>query len=166
LTGERAAGLPPRRVVTLGRGGAGKSTLARRLGERIGAPVIELDRHFWSPDLQPLGRDEWVRVQQELARAPRWVMDGDLGPYDALEPRLAAADTVVVLDFALARCAWRAARRSRERRDFWIWGALWRRRYRPALLAAARAGAAQVIILRTPREVAAWERTTGDDGPH
>jgi hypothetical protein len=32
-------------------------------------------------------------------------MDGDLGPYDALAPRLTRADTVLILDFALMRCA-------------------------------------------------------------
>ena len=42
------------RVVILGRGGAGKSTLARRLGELVGLPVIELDKHFWQPGLVPL----------------------------------------------------------------------------------------------------------------
>jgi MoxR-like ATPase len=31
------------RVLILGRGGAGKSTLARSLGLRIGVPVFELD---------------------------------------------------------------------------------------------------------------------------
>ena len=34
-------------------------------------------------------------------------MDGDLGPYDVLDVRLQAADTVVFLDFSPARCAWR-----------------------------------------------------------
>ena len=30
-----------------------------------------------------------------------------------------AADTIILLDFALVRCAWRALRRGRERSDFW-----------------------------------------------
>lgn len=38
---------PMKRVVILGRGGAGKSTLAARLGEITGLPVIELDKSFW-----------------------------------------------------------------------------------------------------------------------
>jgi hypothetical protein len=50
-------------------------------------------------------------------------MDGDFGPYDVLDVRLQAADTVVFLDFSPARCAWRAVRRSRERADFWWWPA-------------------------------------------
>jgi adenylate kinase family enzyme len=67
------------RVVILGRGGAGKSTVARRLGELLGLPVIELDKHFWQPGLVPLPREKWVEVQQKLASRSRWVMDGDPG---------------------------------------------------------------------------------------
>jgi adenylate kinase family enzyme len=141
------------RVVVLGRGAAGKSTAARRLGRVAGSPVIELDEHFWRPGLVPTPPDEWARVQRELASTERWIMDGDLGPYDVLGVRLARADTVLVLDFSFPRCAWRAVRRSRERADFWWWVLTWRRRSRPALLAAVRefALAATVYRLRTPR---------------
>jgi adenylate kinase family enzyme len=43
-----------KRVVVLGRGGAGKSTVAVQLGMLTGLPVMELDKHFWSSDLSPL----------------------------------------------------------------------------------------------------------------
>lgn len=107
------------RVVVLGRGGAGKSTFARQLTRLTGLPVIELDRHFWNEDLSPLSVERWVEVQERLATGDRWIMDRDLGPYDAPAARLRRADTVVILDLPLWRCAWRAARRSRERADFW-----------------------------------------------
>ncbi len=38
-----------RRVVILGPGGAGKSTLADELGRRKGLSVVHLDEHFWHP---------------------------------------------------------------------------------------------------------------------
>jgi adenylate kinase family enzyme len=38
-----------KRVLIIGSGGAGKSTLARTLGERLGIEVIHLDVHFWKP---------------------------------------------------------------------------------------------------------------------
>jgi len=57
------------RVVILGRGGAGKSTAATRLGVVLGLPVLELDRYFWAPDLIPMPRQEWIEVQQRLAAA-------------------------------------------------------------------------------------------------
>ncbi len=80
-------------------------------------------------------------------------MDGDLGQYDVLGPRLVAADTVLVLDFSLVRCIWRAARRSRERADFWWWVLWWRYRSRPALLQAVAtyAPTADLRIVRNPR---------------
>lgn len=143
------------RVVMLGRGGAGKTIAARALGELLDMPVIELDTVFWSADLTPTPPQHWAARQSELAAAECWVMDGDFGPYDVLAPRLARADTVVILDFGLLRCVWRAARRSRERRDFWWWVLTWRYRSKPTLLGAVAADAphADLFVLRTPRQL-------------
>lgn len=120
-----------------------------------GLPVIELDKHFWSRDLAPLPMDQWKALQRNLISAERWILDGDLGPYDAPEVRLNAADTVIVLDFALWRCAWRAARRSRENFAFWRWLISYRRRSLPTVLAAIAVHApdADVYLLRRPRDV-------------
>jgi adenylate kinase family enzyme len=108
-----------KRVVILGRGASGKSTLAIRLGEMTGLPVIELDKIFWQPGLVATPHDAWRTAQTQLLTAGTWIIDGDLGPYDVVDIRLRAADTIIFLDFSFARCAWRALRRSRERMDFW-----------------------------------------------
>jgi adenylate kinase family enzyme len=146
------------RVVVLGRGGAGKSTFARMLAVASGLTVIELDKAFWSADLEPLPKDVWAQRQALLAAPSRWIMDGDLGPYDDVAPRLRRADTVVVLDLPLWRCAWRAWRRGRERRDFWVWTVRWRRDSRPALLRAVaeHAPEARLVTLRCPAAVRDW----------
>jgi adenylate kinase family enzyme len=96
-----------------------KWTLAVRLGEITGLPVIELDKVFWRPGLVATPRDQWVVVQKKLVAEEKWIMDGDLGPHDAVEIRLRAADTILFLDFSFVRCGWHAVRRSRERADFW-----------------------------------------------
>jgi adenylate kinase family enzyme len=144
------------RVVILGRGGAGKSTLATTLGTATGLPVIELDKHFWGPELEPTPHDLWSIVQGELAAEDRWIMDGDLGPHDVLEVRLVRADTVLLLDYSFPRCAWRALLRSRETADFWRWVWSWRRRSRPLLqnAIAAHAGNARLHVFRSPRATA------------
>ena len=118
------------RVVILGRGASGKSTLARRLGGITGLPVIE-----------------------KLAAEDGWIMDGDLGPYDVVEVRLCRADTVIFLDFSLSRCAWRAIRRSRERADFWRWLLAYRCQSRPLLMQAIanQAASAALHVFRNPR---------------
>src|SRR5882672_6014146 len=135
------------RVVILGRGASGKSTLARHLGAITNLPVMELDKLFWQPGLLPTPRESWSAVQE------RWIMDGDLGPYDAVQVRLRRADTVILLDFSLVRCACQAITRSRERADFWRWLLAYRRTYLPLLLQAIaqHASTADVLIFRDPR---------------
>ena len=145
-----------RRVVILGRGGAGKSVLSHQLSKVTGLPVVELDALFWQPGLVPMGPSGWAACQRELVQRPAWILDGDLGPYDqALEVRLRAADTIVVLDFAFLRCAWRTLRRGRERADYWGWVWSWRRRSLPEILHAINADAprAKLHVLRNPAMV-------------
>jgi adenylate kinase family enzyme len=144
-----------KRVVIIGPGASGKSTLARQIGEIAGLPVIELDKLFWQPGLVQMPRDRWVELQQRLAGESAWIMDGDLGPYDAIEVRLREADTIIFLDFSIARCIARALRRSPERLDFWLWLLRYRRQSRPFLMKAilAHQDTAAVYFLRDPKAV-------------
>jgi adenylate kinase family enzyme len=144
-----------KRVVILGRGASGKSSLTVRLAEITGLPLFELDKLFWQKGLTPTPRDEWAVLQRKLVASDRWILDGDLGPYDDAGVRLRAADTIIFLDFSLIRCAWRAVRRSREQADFWRWLIFYRRDFRPALVnaIAKRAPDADVHVLREPKAV-------------
>jgi len=144
-----------KRVVILGRGASGKSTLAKRLGETLQLPVIELDKVFWGPGLAATSREQWADVQARLVEEDRWIMDGDLGSYDAVEVRLRAADTIILLDFSLIRCAYQAIRRSRERADFWRWLLEYRRKSRPVLIQsiAEHAPTASVWVLKSPKAI-------------
>ncbi|HWZ82476.1 MAG TPA: hypothetical protein VNW47_07625 [Terriglobales bacterium] len=164
MEGDGTAALPARsqamlgrmkRVVIVGRGASGKSTLAAQLGEITGLRIIELDKIFWGPGLVATPHAQWIEVQERLATEDEWIMDGDLGPYDAVETRLRGADTIILLDFSLLRCSWRAMRRSRERWDFWRWLLRYRRQSRPYLLAAIAEHAPKAIlhVLRNPRAV-------------
>lgn len=99
------------RILVIGSGGAGKSTLARRLGERLVLPVIHLDACYWRAGWVETPKDEWGATVATLAAEPRWVMDGNYG--GTLEPRVRAADTIVFLDLPRVLCAWRVLRRWR-----------------------------------------------------
>lgn len=151
----------------LGRGGAGKSTCAGELARITGLPALELDKYFWGEDLAPLPVERWVVRQEELAAGEAWIMDGDLGPYDAPAARLRYADTVVILDLSLLRCAWRAARRDRAGWGFWLWLLTWRWRSRRRLLrmVATHARHARVSILRTPTQVHRFLAVAAETSP-
>jgi adenylate kinase family enzyme len=144
-----------KRVAILGRGGSGKSTLAAKLGQITGLPVIELDKIFWQPRLEAMPHAEWVKTQRRLVERESWIMDGDLGQYDAVEVRLQAADTIILLDFALLRCAWQTLRRGRERTDFWRWLVAYRRRSLPVLMHAINKFAphAELHFVRSPKQL-------------
>jgi adenylate kinase family enzyme len=145
-----------RRVVILGRGGAGKSVLARKLSELTGLPAIELDSLFWQPGPSPPPAEVWVARNQELIAGERWIIDGDLGPYDVgLTSRLAAADTIIVLDFGFLRCAWRSLRRGREQVEYWRWIWSYRRQSLPKLriAIATQLPRVQAHVLRNPAMV-------------
>jgi hypothetical protein len=145
-----------RKVVILGRGGAGKSALARELSSLTGIPATELDSIFWQQGQSPTPAEEWVVQQRELVARETWILDGDLGPYDSgLGARLAAADTIIVLNFGLVRCVWRTLRRGREQAEYWHWIWSYRRRYLAKLriAIAGQVPRAEVHVLRNPAAV-------------
>lgn len=99
-----------RRVAIIGSGGAGKSTLARKLGEITGLAVIHLDREYWRPGWTETPKPEWKARVEELVTGEEWIIDGNFG--GTMEIRLAAADTVVLLDFPRMLCMYRAIKRA------------------------------------------------------
>jgi adenylate kinase family enzyme len=99
-----------RRILIIGSGGAGKSTVATQLGARLGLPVIHLDAHYWHPGWVATPGDEWRDHVTELVARDAWIMDGNYG--GTMAQRLAACDTVVFLDLPRLVCLWRIVRRA------------------------------------------------------
>ena len=90
------------RILIIGCGGAGKSTLARQLGEKTGLPVVHLDQLFWHPGWVESTKDEIdAKIMEELGK-PRWIMDGNYNR--TLPMRLEKCDTVIYLDFSRVAC--------------------------------------------------------------
>lgn len=98
-----------KRIAVTGPAGAGKSRLARNLGDAFEIEVLHLDSLFWKPGWVPTPTAEWEAMQRrELAR-DSWIVDAQ---YDDMIPDwLDAADAVVFVDASPLRCLWRASRR-------------------------------------------------------
>jgi adenylate kinase family enzyme len=157
------------RVLLIGSGGAGKTTLSRQIGAKLHLPVIHLDAHYWHPGWVATPPDEWRLVVQELIARPRWVMDGNYG--GTMDLRLAACDTVIFLDLPRLVCLWRVVKRTFRSRgetrpevapgnperlgwEFlaWIWSYPSSRR--PKILAKLRTlESKRVVILSSQRDV-------------
>jgi adenylate kinase family enzyme len=160
------------RILLLGPGGAGKSTLARALGARLALPVIHLDREYWRPGWVAPARAEWLARVTALAAAERWVMDGNFSA--SLEPRLARCDTVLLVVPPARTCLARVVRRRLAHRgttrvdmapgceerltlEFLWWIASYRRRRLPAMRRRLAALPPSVAVheLRSPDAVVA-----------
>lgn len=92
-----------KRILVLGSGGAGKSTLARLLGRRLGLPVLHLDVHYWRPGWVEPAEGEWKAQVEGLVRGDAWIIDGNYR--GTLAMRLARADTAVFLDLPRLACS-------------------------------------------------------------
>jgi len=156
-----------RRVAVIGPGGAGKSTFARRLGERTGLPVIHLDELYWRPGWVATPDDEWRETVTRLAAGDEWILDGNYSR--TLDVRARAADTVLLFDYAPLGNLARALRRSlsnygKEMQapgcpehfdlEFLRWILNYRTRSRPRVLQHLEACGpdVDVRVLRRPRD--------------
>ncbi len=107
----------PHRVRVVGNSGVGKTRLARDLARRLQVPYLEVDalhhRAGWQE--APVGELR-AAVQHALddyeASHGGWVADGN---YASVEDLLAAADTIVWLDYARHVVVWRVVRRTLAR---------------------------------------------------
>ncbi|MBK5437402.1 AAA family ATPase [Pseudomonas sp. TH32] len=103
------------RIVILGNAGSGKSTLARTLGERLGLPVVHLDRLFWSPGwVEPDAEQFRTRVREAVA-TDTWVCEGNYARR-TFDLRLPRADLIIWLDTPRLTCFTRVILRSALKR--------------------------------------------------
>ena len=91
-----------KRVIIIGCGGAGKSTLARKMGELTGIPVIHLDQLFWKPGWVERTREEFDPMIQRELEKEAWIMDGNFSR--TLPQRIQRCDMVIYLDFSRMSC--------------------------------------------------------------
>lgn len=98
-----------KKIVIIGSPGAGKSTLARELGDILKIEVIHLDRYFWEPAWKEKPRENRRQILRELVQKDHWIIEGTY--LDTSDIRLNAADTVIFLDMPNWLCFWRVLNR-------------------------------------------------------
>ena len=109
------------RVSVVGNSGSGKTMLARRLSERIGAPFVELDSIFHQPRWEPLPTDQFRARVAEVVAGTSWVVDGN---YSVVRDLVwSRADTVIWFDLprrvVMAQVVGRTLRRTVTRQELW-----------------------------------------------
>ena len=85
-----------KRILVIGSGGAGKSTVSEELHKILHLPIIRLDEHYWRPGWVRPEHDEWKKKIKDLIQKDEWIMDGNYQP--TLELRLSRADAIIFMD--------------------------------------------------------------------
>ena len=91
-----------KRVIVTGCPGSGKSTFSRELQRLTGLPLISLDNIWWKPDRTHISREEFDARLAEILQTDAWILDGSYSR--TFEPRIAACDTVILLDYDTDVC--------------------------------------------------------------
>lgn len=167
------------RAIVIGTSGTGKTTFARQLARRIGAPHTELDALYWGPNWTPRPTEAFLSAVGQATAGDRWVLDGNYSAArDLIWPR---ATHIVWLNYGRVRVFMQVLRRTLRRgivREL-LWAGnreslrkaffsrdsilLWslqtfdknRRRY-AALVGSDAWPQAQWVVLRSPEEGTRW----------
>ena len=101
-----------KKIIILGLTGAGKTTLASKLGAMLDIPIFHLDQYFWKENWQHVSQAEFYAMQEKiLAENPTWILDGGFPRSKTLDLRIAHADTIILFDLPIIVPLWRMTRR-------------------------------------------------------
>lgn len=162
-----------KRISIMGCSGGGKSTLARKLADRLALPVVHIDQLYWLPGWVERDTGEVRALVAEAAAGEAWVMEGNNSR--TFDLRLPRTDTLIWIDQPRWLCLYRAIRRAAlgfgrsrpdmaegcpERFDLEFWSYIWNfdrvTGPRMAVMIAAVAPDLRIIRLSGDREIAAF----------
>ncbi len=103
----------PNRILVYGVTGSGKTTLARKIGERTGLPWHSVDDLTWEPGWVQVPVEEQRRRIEAICEQPRWVLDTAYGTWREIP--LAKVELIVALDFPRWVSLYRLTRRTLTR---------------------------------------------------
>ncbi|MYL51382.1 topology modulation protein [Halobacillus litoralis] len=98
------------RIMVLGvSAGVGKSTFAKKLGEKLDIDVYHLDRFYWEPGWQEATLEDFSARQRAVVDKDQWIMEGNYR--NTYEIRAEKADTIIYLELPLTTCFFRVLKR-------------------------------------------------------
>ena len=98
-----------KRILIIGNAGAGKTTFALALKDKINVPVVHLDRLFWKDNWNYICAEEFDELLEKALVKQEWIIDGNYNR--TLRYRMNYCDKVFYFDFPTATCLWGITKR-------------------------------------------------------
>ena len=169
------------RIWITGSAGAGKTTLANRIGKHLGIEVTHRDAISWYGNWKMRAEKEQIKMVQEATRRPKWIFDSNRFTAAKVDGRYDTADTIIALELNRWLCLSRIFKRYRQNKgtvrpdlvdecyetvDFEIvkyilWDYPKRRKRRMSYLSQARQDGKKVYIFKTQKQIDRWLKERG-----
>ncbi len=98
-----------KRILIIGNTGAGKTTFARELSQKLRLPLVHLDKLYWCGHWEHHNREDFDRLLQAELEKSEWIIDGNFNR--TLPHRLKYCDTILFFDFSPLTCLWGVTKR-------------------------------------------------------
>lgn len=95
------------RIIIIGNGGTGKSTLGEKLGKILNLKVTHLDKLTFKPGWKRVDEDEFRKSLSELISERNWIIEG-WSYHSTLRMRLEASTIIIYLKYSIFICYWNA----------------------------------------------------------
>ncbi len=107
------------KIIIIGCPGAGKTTFAEKLRDKLGLPLYYLDAIWHKADRTHISREEFDARLGEILAQDAWIIDGNYSR--TVECRIAACDTVFLFDLPVEICLAGATARIGQKRPDMPW---------------------------------------------
>ncbi|MFA6386201.1 MAG: hypothetical protein WCW04_00305 [Candidatus Paceibacterota bacterium] len=98
-----------KKVIIIGGGGSGKSSLADRMGKYTGYPVYHLDNLLLDSNWQQKPKNQWEEISQVFLTKDAGIVDGNYS--SSIPNRVKWADVIIYIDIPTHVQLWRITRR-------------------------------------------------------
>lgn len=103
------------RVLIIGAGGVGKTTLGKNLCKKLNITHIDIDDLYFKPNTNLSVNFNYSALEREAANEDRWIISGCARDDDARERLFLRADSVIWLDYNAGVNFYQVSKRAVER---------------------------------------------------
>ena len=91
------------KILIIGNGGTGKSTLAHKMSIDLNIPVTHLDLIMWDKNWDRMPERAFKQTLDKITPKTDWIIEG-WGYHSTLNDRIEKADCIIYLQFPLSFC--------------------------------------------------------------
>lgn len=99
------------RIWITGSSGSGKTTIAKKLGNKLNTTVCHRDNITWKENWQERSEKEQIELVKEISKKDKWIFEGNKFTASKKDGRFDNCDTIIHININRFLCLYRGLRR-------------------------------------------------------